>query len=138
VHVVRSVVASGQRAGDDVWIRTLGGVVGNVGQQVDGEAVLRVGQTSLLFLSAHAQSVVVTARGQGQFAIVPTPGGASFVRRNFIAGALLPPNPINVARIQALTTASHAAMPAADVLDGHSVEDAAVEISASWSRTHGP
>src|SRR5258706_15471203 len=34
----------------EVWIRTLGGHVGDIGQHVDGEAVLVPAQASLLFL----------------------------------------------------------------------------------------
>jgi hypothetical protein len=133
VHVERVVVGANP---GDVWIRTLGGAVGDIGQQVEGEAVLRQGQTSLLFLTSFAGNVVVTARGQGQFVLQQSPTGVAMIRRNLHAGALVGPNPTTVARIQALTTNAHAVLPAAEVLDGKSIDDAATEISASWARTH--
>jgi hypothetical protein len=119
----------------DVWIRTLGGVVGDIGQQVEGEAVLRVGQTSLLFLRSFSGSLVVTARGQGQFAVVSDTTG-SHLRKNLHSGALLAPNPSSVSRIRAATANPNAILPAADVLDGKSINDAVTEITAAWARTH--
>ncbi len=135
VHVDRTIAGTVK---GDVWVRTLGGVVGVIGQQVEGEAVLIPGRQSLLFLTSYSGNLVVTARGQGQFVVAPNPSGALVVRRNLHAGALLGPNPTAVARIQALTTQAHAALPAADVLDGKSIDDAAAEISAAWARTHAP
>jgi hypothetical protein len=135
VHIDRAIVG---RLNGDVWIRTLGGAIAVIGQQVEGEAVLIPGKQSLLFLMSYAGNLVVTARGQGQFVVAPDPSGALVVRRNLHAGALLGPNPTAVARIHALTTQAHAALPAADVLDGKSIDDAAAEISAAWARTHAP
>src|SRR5580698_2218506 len=66
-------VAGELATGDDVWVRTMGGVVGKTGQVVDGEPVLTRGQSSLLFLhpiaGRPAGAFDVTARGQGQFPV---------------------------------------------------------------------
>jgi hypothetical protein len=133
VHVDK--VVSGAPAGD-VWIRTMGGSVGNIGQQVEGEAVLLVGQQSMMFLSMHGASTVVTARGQGLFPLLKDASGALHLHRNLAAGALLGPRPASAARIRTLTTYPNAALPAADVLDGKTIDDAAAEVALSWKRTH--
>jgi hypothetical protein len=133
VHVDR--VLAGSLPGE-VWVETLGGEVGDIGQRVEGEAVLRTGQQSVLFLSRYRGSFVVTARGQGQFPVVRDPAGALRLHKNHHAGALLAPRSTEVARIRSVTTYAPASSPAADVLDGKSIDDAATEISAAWRRTH--
>jgi hypothetical protein len=130
VHVDRVIAGS---VANDVWIKTLGGAVGDVGQNVDGEAVLRVGRQSVLFLTTFEGSLVVTARGQGQFALVN-----NHLRKNMWAGALLAPSPTVLSRIRARTTDAEAATPAADVLDGKTIDEAAPHIAAAWARTHAP
>ncbi len=132
VHVDRVLAGS---LGDEVWVKTLGGAVGDVGQMVDGEAVLRRGQQSVLFLTTYEGSLVVTARGQGQFAIVRD-GAALRLRKNAHAGALLAPNPAALAKVRARTTAPIAVSPARDALDGKTIDDAATVVSAAWQRTH--
>jgi hypothetical protein len=49
VHVDRAIAGT-LPAGGEAWIRTMGGIVGDIGQQVEGEAELVSGQPSLLFL----------------------------------------------------------------------------------------
>jgi hypothetical protein len=132
VHVDRVVAGS---VASEVWIKTLGGAVGDIGQTVDGEAVLRAGRQSLLFLSTYEGSLVVTARGQGQFAMVRD-GAVLRMHKNLWAGALLAPSPTVLAQIRARTTEVEAATPAADVLDGKTIDEAAPHIAAAWSRTH--
>jgi hypothetical protein len=132
VHVDRVVAGS---VATEVWIKTLGGAVGDIGQTVDGEAVLRAGRQSLLFLSTYEGSLVVTARGQGQFAMVRD-GAVLRMHKNLWAGALLAPSPTLLAQIRARTTDVEAATPAADVLDGKTIDEAAPHIAAAWSRTH--
>lgn len=127
-HVDRVLVGS---AASEVWVKTLGGVVGDVGQNVDGEAVLRPGRQSVVFLSTFEGSLVVTARGQGQFPLVD-----GHLRKNAWAGALLAPNPTVLGRIRARTGEAEAASPAADVLDGKTIDEAAPHIAAAWARTH--
>ncbi len=133
VHVDRVLAGS---AASEVWVKTLGGAVGNIGQQVDGEAVLRAGQQSVLFLTGYEGSVVVTGRGQGQFAIVRDSSSVLRLRKNQNAGALLAPRNSELARVRATTTIASASTPAGDVLDGKTIDDAQIEIAASWKRTH--
>ena len=75
VHVAR-VVAGTPTA--DVWVKTLGGVVGDIGQQVEGEAVLLVGQQSLVFLTVDARWELRRdrARPGSQFPVVKGASGA--------------------------------------------------------------
>ncbi len=124
VHVDRAFVGN---VGSEVWVKTMGGVVGQIGQLVDGEAVLRTGQQSVLFLSSFGGDTVVTARGQGQFPIVKDSSGALRLRKNAHAGALLAPR---------TTVVGLGGAPAGDLLDGKTIDDAQIEIAASWQRTH--
>ena len=141
---VERTFAGSVAVGSEVWVQTMGGTVGDIGQLVDGEAVLNPGKTSLLFLksapSTFSGGYVVTARGQGQFPVVQNPSThALALMRNAYAGALLAPNPATVAALRARAPAvAVAVMPAADVLDGKSLPDAAAEIARAWSRTHAP
>lgn len=128
-HVsVDRALAGSLTTGGDAWIRTLGGVVGNVGQSVEGEAVLSPGARSLLFLrDGPAGAFDVTARGQGQFRVTSDPNGLSHVVRNRAAGMLVPP---------ALPTPQVVPLLAADVLEGLSVEDAAQRVASAWPQSH--
>jgi len=124
------VIAGGQPAGSEVWVRTMGGIVGKIGQVVDGEAVLAPGQPSLLFLHPGAAGTLdVTARGQGQFPVVPgdASGSPARVVRSHSMGALVPPQVI-------VSTA--ATRLAADVLHGRAVDDVARDIAADWQASH--
>jgi hypothetical protein len=122
----------------DPWVRTMGGVVGRVGQRVEGEAVLALGQTSLLFLrpqidpetGALLETLEVTARGQGQFPVVlgddkrPRLASASSV------GGLLPPAADRLSRV------TQPPRLARDVLPRRAVDDATKDIAAAWTRLH--
>lgn len=67
VHVTDSVLGDSTK---DVWVRTLGGVVGRIGQQVSGEATLALGEDALVFLSrARDGALVITGMGQGHYPI---------------------------------------------------------------------
>jgi hypothetical protein len=128
VHVDRAV-AGELAAGTDAWVRTMGGVVGKVGQIVDGEPVLATGRPSLLFLHpGPIGAYEVTARGQGQFPVVTEdPKVGPRVVRNRSVGALVP-RPAGVV-IQRL---------AAEALHDRPVEDVARDVAADWDRTHAP
>jgi len=128
MHVDR-VVAGDLATGGDAWVRTMGGVVGDIGQIVEGEAMLADGKPSLLFLRAGPPVALdVTARGQGQFPVVAASADApARVVRNRAAGALLAPR---------VALSSAGTRLAADVLHDRSVDDAAVEVAADWIRVH--
>ena len=75
----------------EVWVRTLGGDVDDIGQQVAGEAVLRVAQPSLLFLRGRPDGThVVVGMGQGQYLLDARPeNGGARVRSPLEAGHLV-------------------------------------------------
>jgi hypothetical protein len=125
---VDSAVAGELGQDDEVWVRTMGGIAGKVGQNVDGEPVLTVGRPSLLFLhraSGSADTYVVTARAQGQFGLYTDDQKELRVRRSSAVGTLLPP--------QGPTAATALA---GDVIHGRAVADAARDIATAWSRAH--
>jgi len=129
---VDRVVAGDAVAGSEAWVRTMGGVVGKIGQVVDGEAVLAPGQTSLLFLHGisgrPAGALDVTARGQGQFPLVTDAKSATpHLVRTTSAGALVAPR---------IPGPVEAAPLAADVVHGRAIDDVAHDVAAAWSRLH--
>lgn len=85
--VERSVLGS---AGSELWVRTLGGVVGKIGQTVSGEAQIAPGSRSLLFLANVEGILVVTGLAQGHFRVVAEDGGPPRLRPSPEAGVLLP------------------------------------------------
>jgi hypothetical protein len=129
VHVDRSV-AGDLRAGDDAWIRTMGGVVGKVGQIVEGEAAFAPGESSLLFVHpGPVGAFVVTARGQGQFPLVaPDPKLAPRVIKSYAVGMLVAP------RVAPATTAGPRL--AAEVLHDRPVQEAAEVVASAWAAAH--
>jgi hypothetical protein len=121
-------VAGELHTGDEVWVRTMGGVVGDVGQHVDGEAVLIVGRPSLLFLMPGAVgSYDVAARGQGQFPLVVDEQRTTKVVRSSAAGALVMPRPKNLVQTVVL---------AADRIHGRRIDDVAADVASSWAPAH--
>ena len=63
------------RRQDSIWVRTLGGAVGHIGQVVSGEARLRLGERALVLLRRAPDGVLtVTALGQGHFPVVERDG----------------------------------------------------------------
>ncbi|WP_437738476.1 hypothetical protein [Sorangium sp. So ce1335] len=60
---------AGQPDGE-IWVRTLGGVVGDVGQQVSGDAQLRIGAQAMLFVSRAGGALVVSGMAQGHYPVV--------------------------------------------------------------------
>jgi hypothetical protein len=65
-------VAAGKLDGTEVWVRSLGGRVGDIGQVVEGEAVLPQGKKLMLFL---------TNRGDGSMGVVGMEQGVWVVIR---------------------------------------------------------
>jgi hypothetical protein len=126
-------IAGELAAGDEAWIRTMGGVVGKVGQIVEGEPVLAPGQASLLFLhpiaGRPAGAFDVTARAQGQFPLVTDPKTPPHLVRSTSAGGLVPP------RLPAGGSATPPRM-AADVVHGRALDDVAHDVAAAWGAAH--
>jgi hypothetical protein len=56
------------QAGSEVWVRTLGGAVGDIGQHVDGEAVLSPETRALMFLRRRSDGThAVVGMSQGHY-----------------------------------------------------------------------
>lgn len=119
------------RLAADVWIRTLGGRVGNIGQLLEGQATFALGSPSLVFLHPHLDphthafsgAFGVVEGAQGQFP-VSREGGQPRLTIAENVGALVPPVSGNVVR------------PAREALRDRAVDDAAHEIAATWARAH--
>jgi hypothetical protein len=94
--VERAVVGS---PGSEVVVRTLGGVVGTIGQAVSGEAKIATGERSLLFLAKSGSALVMTGLAQGHFPIAVDAKGNERLKASPDAGTLLPrPGPVIAAR----------------------------------------
>lgn len=153
VHVDQGV-AGELAAGQDTYVRTMGGVVGRIGQMVDGEAVFQKDKPSLLFLrKMKTGSYEVTARGQGQYPIlVDEKTKARTLSRSFAAGVLLPPHEKTAeqqAQASGVQTQSIAPVEnapatnaktllrlATDVLHQRPFDDGIKEINTNWKRLH--
>ena len=126
---VDRALAGDLKTGDTGWVRTMGGVVGSIGQQVEGEPVLAPAQTTLLFLHpGNPGTLEVTGRGQGQYAMsLGGPGLPPRLSLNRAAGMLVP---------RRVAVPAAAPQLATEVLHGRTLDDAAREIASAWDRTH--
>jgi len=107
----------------ELWVRTLGGVVGHIGQRVEGEAELGVGSRAMLFLTrAPDDALVVTARAQGHFPIVTGEASKRRLARS--------PNP------GAVLTRKKPLVAAEQLLVGRDLDEAIQTVRASRSRRH--
>jgi hypothetical protein len=134
-------LAGDLKQGSEGWVRSMGGVVGDIGQSVSGEPALGVGTPSVVFLHAGpAGSFEVTARAQGQFPVVKD--AATKVERTTRApdvGALLPTTQARVDRVRTLARAPMlpvATQAAIDVAAGRTVDELAKDVALAWQRTH--
>lgn len=65
------LVAGADPSSTEVLVRTLGGRVGHIGQLVEGEAELTLGEACLAFLTEHETLVYgITAMAQGHYPII--------------------------------------------------------------------
>jgi hypothetical protein len=128
-HVrVERPVAGELGMGSEAWVRTMGGIVGKVGQIVEGEAAFAPGDRSLLFLrSGPVGAYVVTDRGQGQFPIVSEGAQVAHVVRSHAVGMLVQPRVLSTGTTPRL---------AAEVLHNRPVDDVVQEIAAVWGAAH--
>ena len=125
---VQRAMAGSMTTGSTAWIRTRGGVVGHIGQEVEGEAVL-TGGPSLVFLHHGSSGAYeVTARAQGQFPVMgDLPSQPPYVVESHGRGAIVP---------RALPTPMLPPPLAADVLRGLSLDQAATQITGAWGAAH--
>ncbi|HRG98689.1 MAG TPA: hypothetical protein PLR99_20700 [Polyangiaceae bacterium] len=148
---VEEGIAGSLATGAETWVRTLGGSVGKIGQQVGGEPVFVTGKSSLIFARATKPGTFsVVARAQGQFPVLVDPATKRrSVMKNANCGLLVPrveptsssastaPAPAGVApRALAPATVGAARVVAVDALHGRSLEDVARDISTQWKRLH--
>lgn len=136
VHVDRAI-AGELKTGGDTWVRTLGGVVGEVGEIVDGEPVFSPGRASLVFLRPSVSGAYdVTARGQGQFPVVAGNDAARSptLTRSHTVGFLL--NRGALAWSPSAGAGPAAPVLAADMLHGRLVDEAAHDVVSAWAATH--
>jgi len=144
VHVDQGV--AGDVGGADTWVRTRGGVVGQIGQLVDGEPVLTEDKPSLLFLRKFKTGGIyeVSARAQGQYPLkIDEATKAKRIVRAGSVGMILPPKnevtkPIGPIQPQSTTTQAVAVRLALEVLHDKPLDDMAREIATTWKRLHLP
>ncbi|MCA9586368.1 MAG: hypothetical protein KC657_13510 [Myxococcales bacterium] len=138
-------VAGDLATGADGWVRTMGGVVGKIGQHVDGEPVLQVGKPSLLFLRHFKPGTYqVSARAQGQFPVVfDEQLKAKKIIRSSAVGVLLPPKPGAQRSASGVTPKTVTKIDptmsvrlAKDVLHERALDDAVRDIAALHKKLH--
>ena len=59
---------------DEVWVRTLGGKVGKIGQHVAGEAQFTLGERAVVFLAKAGDVDVVAGMAQGHYPLIEKDG----------------------------------------------------------------
>ncbi|HEY3593297.1 MAG TPA: hypothetical protein VGL13_05470 [Polyangiaceae bacterium] len=75
----------------EIWVRTLGGTVGDLGQRVEGEAVLAPGQPALMFLAARQDGThSVVGMSQGHFPLEAAVGEPMKVSASRVSARLVP------------------------------------------------
>jgi len=95
-HVkIEQGVAGELGTGAESWVRTMGGVVGKIGQMVDGEPIFTSGKSSLLFMRKFKASgtweISARARASTPFSWTPRSGPARWSGRPPWASSFLPP-----------------------------------------------
>ena len=117
------------RVSGDVWVRTLGGHVDDIGQHVEGEAVLAASKSCLLFLRALGDGThAVVGMSQGQYPLEVAPDGTPIrLQPSRALGHLLPKG--------AAPSIDHP--PARLVLSGQTLDQAARLVLAE-RRAHVP
>jgi len=148
VHVDQGV-AGDIGAGADGWVRTMGGVVGKVGQLVDGEPVFAKDKSSLLFKEGGVYEV--SARAQGQYPVtIDEVSKRKKLIRSTAVGMLLPPKAPQPATLGppvagSVKTESASGAPlteaakirlAQEVIHDRPLDEVAREIAAAYKRLH--
>lgn len=149
---VEQGVAGELGTGGEGWVRTLGGVVGKIGQLVDGEPVFVTGKSTLLFMHKFKTggTYEVSARAQGQYPIVidDVTKSKKLIRSANVgmlyppkakAPALDAPGPVQPQTQSGGTNAtltSEKIKLAQEVLHERSFDEATRDIAAAWKRLH--
>jgi len=74
---------------DEILVRTLGGRVGQLGELVHGEAIINLGERSVLFTMPAQGVLVVTAMAQGHYPLARDRAGVERLLRSPEAGELI-------------------------------------------------
>lgn len=153
---------AGDTSGGEVWIRTMGGVVGKIGQMVDGEPVFAANKPNLLFLRKFKAGGTweVSARAQGQYPVVVDElSKKRRIIRSANVGVLLPPKRLQQDSAAAGVVQQGPIAPqsadgqkgspgadavadvskirlAGDVLHDKPLDEATKEIASTWKRLH--
>ncbi|NUQ77558.1 MAG: hypothetical protein HUU21_28810 [Polyangiaceae bacterium] len=121
LHVERPI--GGSSPGEVIEVRTLGGIVGEIGQAVEGDAKMVKGERAVFFLVKGERAAVVAGRAQGHFPLRADEKGTVRLVPSPKAGKLLPrPGPVISAR---------------EELSGALLEDAVTRIEKAWKARHG-
>jgi hypothetical protein len=125
---------AGASLGTEAWIVTRGGIVGDVGQQVDGEPVLQTNESSLVFLlSRNSTSQWVVERGQGQYGIQKDVAGEWRLKLSR-RGITLTPKVENLGTQRPIPL--HFRQLAASYLGGRPLHEAKRDIQEAWRLIH--
>lgn len=156
-------VAGELGTGGEGWVRTMGGVVGKIGQMVDGEPVFTPTKASMIFMRKFKQGGTweVSARAQGQYpVIVEETADKKTIKkivRSAAVGVLFPPKDVPVAGPpvapaagagvlapktaasdgDTTTTAGPSKLRLAnEVLHDRALDDVTREIATQWKKLH--
>jgi hypothetical protein len=139
---VEQGVAGELANGSEGWVRTMGGVVGKIGQLVDGEPVFTNNKSSLVFLRKFKTSGTweVSARAQGQYAIVADDSikdsaKGRRVMRSAAVGVLLPPK-TGASPTEPVADQAAKLRLAGEVIHDRPLDEVTREIAASWKKLH--
>ena len=83
------VLAGADPKQDELMVRTLGGRVDDLGELVNGEALLQLGERGVVFVMPSRGALAVTAMAQGHYPLLRDTAGAERLRRSPEAAELL-------------------------------------------------
>ncbi len=83
------VLAGADPSDSEVLVRTLGGRVGELGELVHGEALLQLGERSVMFVMPTSSTLAITAMAQGHYPLLKDARGAERLLRSREARELI-------------------------------------------------
>ncbi len=131
---VDKVIAGRVEVGNEVTIRSLGGIVGDMGQSVEGEPAFDRDRPALVFLTLIPDGrYTVIGRAQGQYAVEHKLGLAR-VRASRQTGTLLKrAAPIGPLSSEVLDKVG---APAFEKIEGKSLDELRATFGSEWKRAH--
>jgi hypothetical protein len=122
---IDTAVAGAAKAGDTLVVRTLGGVVDDIGQVAHGEAVLPLDKPLMLFLRPSAATTIktLTVVGMAQGAMALEVGTDKITR--------VTPRPMDLVLLP--KPSDPKAVPASTTLTGKPLPDAVKDIRTLWA-----